>query len=309
MNKNVIRLKNIYNELLGMSFKQYIGQIKTDVEGLTISLIESINDEIMSDIFIINGKKPWSIGYNSYKWKGIKRYLEKDQFNDGNLSEGYGFRIDERIIEYPWLLSRLSKTEGTLLDAGSILNYETILSCSPLLNKKIFISTLAPERKCYWRRGVSYIFEDLRNCCYRDNFFDCVVCISTLEHIGLDNTMLYTNDPSKKENENCSHLSAVKDFHRILKPGGTLFITTPYGQYMNHGWFQVFDEEMVNTIINTFNPSSYLETHFRYLPQGWQKSSRILSKDATFFDIHSQKNYNRDFAACSRAIVCLEMIK
>lgn len=274
-----------------------------------MSLIGSIKNEILNDLFIINGKKPWSIGYNSYKWKVITKYLSQDQFKDGNLFEGYGFRIDERIIEYPWLFSRLSNEKGVLFDAGSTLNFELILNQPSLQQKKIFISTLAPERNCYWRRGISYIFEDLRNCCCRDNFFDWIVCISTLEHIGLDNTMLYTNDPSKKENENCSHLSAIKDYHRILKPGGTLFITTPYGQYKNHRWFQVFDEEMIDTLIDTFNPSSYLETHFRYLPQGWEKSSRILSKNATCFDIHSQKKYDRDFAAFSRAIVCLEMIK
>jgi len=274
-----------------------------------MSLIGSIKNEIMNDLFIINGKKPWSIGYFSYKWKTIKKYLEQDQFNDGNFFERYGFRIDERIIEYPWLLSRLSKKDGLLLDAGSTLNYELILSHPALVTKKIFISTLSPEGNCFWKKGISYIFEDLRNCCYKDNYFDWIVCLSTLEHIGLDNTMLYTNDPSKKENENRSYLSAIKEYNRILKPGGTLFVTTPYGQYKNHGWFQVFDEEMVDTIIITFNPSSYLETHFRYVPSGWQKSSRILSKNETCFDIHSQKNYDQDFAAFSRAIVCLEMIK
>jgi len=263
----------------------------------------------MNTIFIINGKKPWSFGYDSYKWKAIKKYLEGDLFNDGNLCEKYGFRIDERIIEYPWLLSRLSKKEGFLLDAGSTLDYELILSHPTLLDKKIFISTLAPERNCYWKRGISYIFEDLRNCCYKDNYFDWVVCISTLEHIGMDNTMLYTTDPSKKENDNRSYLSAVKEYYRTLMPGGALFVTVPFGQYKNHGWFQVFDEKMVDTLINTFNPSSYLETHFRYLSNGWQKSSRILSKDATCFDIHSQNKYDQDFAAFSRAIVCLEMVK
>lgn len=274
-----------------------------------MSFIESFKKEILSYSFVINGRKPWSLGYNSYKWDTIKKYLEQNRFDNGNLFEDYGFRIDERIIEYPWLLSKLTKKEGSLLDAGSILNHKLILLHPNLLNKKIYISTLSPEGNCFWKKGISYIFEDLRNCCYKDDYFDWVVCISTLEHIGLDNSMIYTNNPSKKENKKCSHLSAIKKYYRILKPGGTLFITTPYGQYKNHGWFQVFNAEMVDTIINTFNPSLYVETHFRYLPQGWQKSSRILSKNATCFDINYQKNYDSDFAAFSRAIVCLEMIK
>lgn len=30
---------------------------------------------------------------------------------------------------------------------------------------------------------------------------------------------------------------------------------------------------------------------------------------ATHFDIHGQKNYDPDYAAASRAIVCLELVK
>jgi SAM-dependent methyltransferase len=274
-----------------------------------MSLIESLKKEIMIYIFIINGKKPWSYGYHSYKWTTIKKYLDEGLFNNGNLITNYGFRIDERIIEYPWLFSRLTKDNGVLLDAGSTLNFELILNQPSLQSKKIFISTLAPEGNCYWSRGVSYIFEDLRNCCYQDNFFDWVACISTAEHIGLDNTLLYTHDISKKEKNPNSYLTAIKEFHRVLKPGGILYLTLPFGRKQNRRWFQVFDSKMIDEIITTFNPYLVIENHFRYQPTGWEKSSRELSKDATCFDIHQQKEYDPDFAAFSRGIICLEMKK
>ena len=274
-----------------------------------MSLIQSLINEIIIQIFNINGKKPWSLGYNSYKWKTIKKYLEEDLFNNGKLTPNYGFRIDERIIEYPWLFSRLTTDEGDLLDAGSTLNFEFILNQPSLQSKKIFISTLAPEGNCYWRRGISYIFEDLRNCCYKDIFFDYVVCISTAEHIGLDNTLLYTQDLSKKETNPNSYLTAIKEFYRILKPGGILYLTLPFGRKQNRRWFQVFDNQMIDEIITTFNPSLVIENYFRYQPNGWEKSSRELSRDATCFDIHQQTEYDSDFAAFSRGIICLEMKK
>jgi len=48
-------------------------------------------------------------------------------------------------------------------------------------------------------KGISYIFEDLRESCFRDDYFDIVVSLSTIEHIGLDNTMRYTHEPDKKK--------------------------------------------------------------------------------------------------------------
>jgi len=271
--------------------------------------LNSFIDKISYLIFILNGKKPWSFGYNEYKWKMIEKYLDFNLFNEENFLKNFGFRIDDRIIEYPWFFSRLPKQQGILLDAGSILNYERIISHPLLLNKKIHILTLAPEHHCFWQKGISYVFEDLRNSCYKENYFDWIVCLSTMEHVGFDNTMLYTNDFSKKEYNPLSYLSAVKELHRILKPGGTLYLTVPFGKNKNYGWFQVFDEKMIDDVIKKFFPSSYTETYFRYLPDGWEKSTRLLSKNATFFDIHTQKNYDSDFAAGSRAVVCLEMVK
>ncbi len=271
--------------------------------------LKKIFDNFSTAVFIVTGKKPWSFGYNAYKWRMIEKYLKNNAFNEGNLINKYGFRIDDRIIEYPWLLSRIPHEKGNFLDAGSTLNFELILDQPALRSKKIFISTLAHEENCYWFREISYIFEDLRNCCYKDNFFNWIACISTAEHIGLDNNLLYTTDPSKKENNPKSYLMTIKEFYRILKPGGILFITLPFGKRINRGWFQVFDDQMIDELISAFGPSSVIETHFRYLPSGWQKSSRDQSRNATCFDIHQQSEYDLDFAAFARGIVCLEMRK
>ena len=48
------------------------------------------------------------------------------------LPARYGFRVDERVVEYPWLFSRFFAGEGTLLDAGSTLNFDYLLetACS-----------------------------------------------------------------------------------------------------------------------------------------------------------------------------------
>lgn len=257
----------------------------------------------------LRGRRPWSFGYTAYKREGIAQILAADQFDPERIPAGYGDRLDERIVEYPWFFSQLPAGPGALLDAGSILNYEFLLKHPRLDAKRVFISTLAPEAECFWGRGVSYVFEDLRQTCYRDGFFDWVVSLSTIEHIGMDNTMLYTADANKRESDRHAYLQAVSEFARVLKPGGTLYLSVPFGARKDHGWFQIFDAPMVDKLIEAFRPARAKETHFRFAPGGWVLSDREQSRDATYFDIHQRQDYDPDFAAASRAVVCLEMVR
>jgi len=260
-------------------------------------------------LFLLAGKKPWKPGYLAYREAKITEIIINGDLDGEVLRPGYGHRIDERIIEYPWLFSRIPPCAGKLLDAGSVLNHKFLLEQKVLREKTIVISTLAPEGNCFWKRGISYVYEDLRETYFKDDCFDFVVCLSTIEHIGMDNTLLYTKDISKKEMNPDSYRDAIREFWRILKPHGTLYLSFPYGRYCNHGWFQVFDEEMLDQVINLFTPKSVLERHFRYESDGWHVSSREESKDGTCFDIRQEKTYSADYAAFSRAVVCLEMVK
>jgi hypothetical protein len=260
-------------------------------------------------IFRLTGMRPWSFGYAAYKRRKITEIINLKGFDSKSLPAGYGFRLDERIVEYPWFLSRLPSRPGTLLDAGSILNYEFLLKHPGLASKRIFISTLAPEAECFCRNGVSYVYEDLRDSCFRDGNFDWVVSLSTVEHIGMDNTMLYTADAGKRESDKLAYLQAATELRRLLKAGGTLYLSVPFGKHQDHGWFQIFDAAMVDRLIETFEPTQVTETHFRYTEAGWVPSDRGRSGDSTYFDIHERKNYDADFAAASRAVVCLELVK
>ena len=180
-------------------------------------------------IFSITGHKYPSRWYPHYKFRELKRVLS-GPFDPNHLPPQYGLWLDERMVEYPWFLSRLPAGPGRLLDAGSVLNYDLLLQHPKLREKELTIMTLAPEADCFWHYGVSYVFGDLRETGFRDSHFDAIACISTLEHVGLDNTLPYTGVAGKKENDPASCLAAVRELRRILKPGGPAFITVPYGR-------------------------------------------------------------------------------
>jgi SAM-dependent methyltransferase len=258
--------------------------------------------------FIRKGMKPWTRGYLEYKEDEIERTLRENRFCAESLPSGYGFRLDERIVEYPWLLSRLPNGAGRLLDAGSVLNFEFVLEQPALKTKTIHICTLAPEGNCYWQKGISYLYEDLRQLPYCDDLFDWIVCLSTIEHVGMDNA-LYTGGGTKKESGSADYLRALVELKRVLKPSGTIYISAPFGKAADHGWFQVFDQGMVEKMIETFKPERDKRNYFLYRADGWQPCKPEEVADATIFDFRSAKGYDPDFAAAARAVCCLEFRK
>jgi hypothetical protein len=258
--------------------------------------------------FVRAGMKPWTKGYVEYKEREIKLVLAEKSFCVESLPHRYGFRLDERIVEYPWLFSRLPNGGGRLLDAGSALNHEFLLDQPALQKKTVHICTLAPEKDCFWRKGISYLYEDLRQLPYCDDLFDWIVCMSTIEHVGMDNA-LYTGQSASAETQPAEYLSALLELKRVLKPGRTIYVTAPFGKAANHRWFQVFDQRMVEKMIETFGPEENRCDYFLYQADGWRSCQPQEAAEARVFDVHSANGYDPDFAAAAQAVFCLELRK
>lgn len=275
-------------------------------ENSAINLKSSLR-YLKSLAFTVHARRPYGLGYGSYRRREIQKYVH-ETLPDGPLPQGWGLWLDERAVEYPWFFSRLPSAPGKLLDAGSTLNYDYVLSHQRLSNKTISIFTLAPEPANHCDRGISYAYGDLRECCYRDDYFDWVVSISTLEHVGMNNTLLYTKDDSRNECDPESHLQAVLELRRVLKPNGRLYLTLPFGRAETRGWLQVFDSAMVQKLLDAFRPHSSRSNYFRHTPSGWQVSSWDQCRDAGYFDRWHDETANPHFAA-AEAVVCLELTK
>lgn len=245
--------------------------------------------------------------YGHYKQRALRRALNLP-FNPEQLRSGYGRWLDERLVEYPWMLSRLPEGPADLLDAGSTLNHRLILSHPRLRDKNLTIFTLAPEGECYWRDRISYVFGDLRNMYFRDRSFSFAVCLSVLEHVGLD-TRFYDGKKPAGERDPEAYLAAVDEIHRVLKPGGSCLISVPFGKYQLRSWLQVFDSVMVDRIIATFQPAKYDVKFFVYTESaGWQPSTGEQAADAPYFDLHSDTPWP-GCPAGAGAVACLEMRK
>jgi SAM-dependent methyltransferase len=216
-------------------------------------------------------------GYSAYRNSSIKRLVDDEEFlkllqEARPLPAGIGVQLDERVIEYPWVLSKLLPygAESRFLDAGSTLNHAFIMEHPLVKRHKWTLLTLAPERECFANLGVSYVYDDLRAMPFKDDCFDAVFCVSVIEHVGMDNTG-YTADKSYQQNRPRDYLSAIDEMKRVLKPNGWLLLTVPFGRYENHGWFQQFDSALLSDLVSQFRPRKDERVFFRSTPQGWQQ--------------------------------------
>jgi len=271
--------------------------------------IKEILDKLGTPLFLLRGRKPWTLGYYTAKKTAICQAIDSGLPSEKkDYPEKFGVQIDERIVEYPWVFSQLPAEPGMVLDAGSALNHEFLLDRAPLNKAQLSIMTLAPEKRCFWKKSISYVFGDLRLPYFNAAAFDVVVSVSTIEHIGLDNTLLYTGDSTKREFDDLGFLPAVKEFRRVLKPGGMCLITVPFGRRGVHGWYQVFDLEAVSEVIKAFDPTEHTLDFFGYGESGWNHCEHEDIIDAEFFDVHEGGDFAPDYAAGARGVACLKLI-
>lgn len=224
---------------------------------------------------------------------------------EGNLPDGYGVGFDERVVEFPWIFTR--EVHGRMLDAGSALNHAHTLARLRPRVRELHVVTLAPEPQAYPYLDVSYLYADLRELPLRDETYDVVASISTLEHVGMDNSQY--GAPGASPDPDGDLAQATRELWRVLKPGGRLYVTVPYGERADHSWLRVFDSAALDSLIDAFGPAEPEEVVFAYDAGGWRFSSRDEAKSLRYRDPFSGEEPGDDRAAAARAVACVELRK
>jgi SAM-dependent methyltransferase len=251
---------------------------------------------------------PWTPEYVERHARFVTRTLDDPAlltaFRRGRaLPAGYGVGFDERVVEFPWTVTR--DLTGRLLDAGSTLNHPHVLPRVRPRVDELHIVTLAPEPQAYPFLDVSYVYGDLRDLPIRDDTYDRIVSISTLEHVGMDNSQ-YGDGASASVEAALDLRAAVGELRRVLRPGGTIFVTVPYGVAADLGWQQVFDAGGLEELVEAFGPVEQRREFFRYDEHGWRRARAEECADAVYRDPFKDPPAP-DRAVNARAIACLEL--
>jgi SAM-dependent methyltransferase len=286
------------------------------IKKLYFSLVQN---KILRNIFIfiykVGGRKPWGVGYYEYKWEMIKSVLRRtdllNYFKKKKIPKGFGFGLDERIVEYPWVFSNLNiEKKNRILDAGSVFNFKDILDSNLLRKKDVTIFTYYPELINFHEKRISYVYGDLRFLPFKNENFEEIVCQSTIEHVGMDNSIYgYESKGYEKRDKSYEYLKVVEELYRVLKKNGILLITFPFGKFKNYGFFQQFDSEMISRIRNILYSKGNLEIDFmKYTRDGWNFSTEKDCQNLFSYDLNTGEGKSIDKAAHSRA-VCLIKFK
>lgn len=136
---------------------------------------------------------------------------------------------DERPIEIPWALARV-RDAARILDVGSAYAEPAYLAALLALGARELV---AVDLAAVDVPGLHAVVADVRDLPFADDSFDLALCISTIEHVGFDNTV-YGVEAAPGED---GVQRGLAELRRVLAPQGRLVVTVPTGAREEHGWF------------------------------------------------------------------------
>lgn len=169
---------------------------------------------------------------------------------------------NERVIELPLAVDVLGlHRPGLVLDAGcALLPFMLALPPTVATAARVMHLTQNIGTEPIIAKGeqLSYVSADLRNLSmFADRAFDAVGCISTLEHVGMDNAVYgaaVEADPDSK-------WTALRELIRVTKQ--TLFLTVPFReQAIENPKWTYFTRTMLAQMTDLLTPLGSIERAF-----------------------------------------------
>ena len=237
-----------------------------------VSQLRGAFRNVKARLWAQRGRTPDAYGYNAAKWLAIEAGVIAGDGRYGWNDAG----IDERVVEYPWLFHRvaaLARNDARILDAGSVLNHWRILDQWRTAGlPPVSMVTLGYEGFARVANEARYEFADLRRLPYRDQWFTIVLCVSTIEHVGMDNR-IYGSDVGAASNPTTEARGAMAELHRVTAPGGTLLLSVPFGARSNRGWFRILDAADLEQLTNVPGWELTQSRFFQATRTGWREVS------------------------------------
>lgn len=167
----------------------------------------------------------------------------------------------ERVVEYPWILSRYTG-ERRVLDAGTANAFPPYLrGLRGLGIPELHGVDLIQARI----KGIAMTQADIRQMPFDEGFFDQIFCVSTLEHIGQDNT----SQGIERRLDVQGSVQALREMRRVLRDGGHVLVTVPFGKPREYGWFKQYDLASWQKTVELAGLSPVEVAFYGYSSQGW----------------------------------------
>lgn len=173
---------------------------------------------------------------------------------------------NERCIELPLAVDVVDPFQpGAVLDAGSALN--GVIQQFPLTASVLHLTQHIGSEQLVAEQPVSFVSGDIRRMSlFADHAFDRTVCISTLEHVGLDNETY--GGPVERCPRTVS--TAVKELCRVTRD--LLLITVPYAEPpIENGQWRFLGQREIGYIVRVLSDFGFTVEmrHYMKCEGGW----------------------------------------
>lgn len=149
------------------------------------------------------------------------------------------YYVNERIVEIPFVIRNIEAREKSILDVGccdSLVPLE-------LAHLGFHVWGIDQRRYPYTHPNFKFVQGDICELCFPSNFFDVAISLSTLEHVGIG----YYGDVLHQRGD----LTAIREICRVIKPGGKLVLTAPYGKAAKN-WQRIYGADDLGRLLSDF---------------------------------------------------------
>ncbi len=181
-------------------------------------------------------------------------------------------RPSERVVEVPWALAKYGG-EHRVLEIGYAYAEEHYLGSLLALGVRHLFAidaAVSPHRQ-ELLAGFKLVRGNVLEPCFKTGAFELVFCISTVEHIGRDNSIYGLEEPVSAADPD---FDAIRQIGQWVAPGGRLLLTVPFGRYEDLGWMINYDFERLQLLISSSQLDLVESKYFGWLPGGWREVER-----------------------------------
>jgi O-antigen chain-terminating methyltransferase len=172
----------------------------------------------------------------------------------------------ERVVEIPWVVSRYGG-EQRVLDVGSAFAVSLYLRHLVGLGITELHGVDFSARPI---KGMVMTKADVRSMPYPDGHFQLILCISTLEHVGRDNSKYEIAEGGQTEGD----VEGLSEMARVLEKRGRILITVPFGQLEYQSWFKQYDLPAWELLLQRARLAPREQAFYEYSPSaGWNVST------------------------------------
>ena len=232
----------------------------------------------MEDSFFIN--QPVFLKYKRrFDWRMLKRrpFIKKALLN-------------ERIIEIPFAIDALSGIPKTskVLDLGCM---ESVL---PLFLAGLGFKVTGFDFREYPYRVPNFEFRQgsILELPFEKDSFEAATCVSTIEHIGIG----FYDDP--KDNVS-SDIKGMSEVRRVLKTGGLLILTVPFGKALVNNQQRIYDREGLDKLLAGFSVKTIK----------FFKNTPVVKGNNYWEEISPLQAGESEYSAGTECVCCLSAFK